>query len=230
MGCATSVLPVDDTLLDSSSAPDSSKVDSGFKPFDAGNGADTWVDPDAAIDPDAGVPDGSMVVDSGSLCPSVIKGTLATFDFTGALGTQASTPAKTMAPGITAGAISRAKLLLPAPGVNSLNSTNWSTGALDKTRYLTFTITPDPKCTLDITSVTLDTVSSKTGPVNGAIATDNDAFATTTTFVTGASSVVKLSVNGATKAVEVRVYGYTASSLAGTMRVQMTLTVTGALN
>jgi len=235
VGCATPVLTPDETFFDAA-IPDAAKADTSFKPFDSGFVPDTSTAPDSSAAPDAGVdmdaggnPD-VAVIDSGSTCPSVINGTLATFDFAGALGTQASTPAKTMATGITAGAISRAKLLFPAPAANSLNSTNWATGALDKARYVTFVITPDPKCTLDITSVTIDTLSSKTGPVAGDIGTDNDNFATTTAFVPGGSNVVKLSVNAATKAVEVRVYGHGGSSLGGTMRVQTILTVTGALN
>ena len=222
VGCATPVLTPDETFFDAA-IPDAAKADTSFKPFDSGFVPDTSTAPDSSAAPDAGVdmdaggnPD-VAVIDSGSTCPSVINGTLATFDFAGALGTQASTPAKTMATGITAGAI-------------SLNSTNWATGALDKARYVTFVITPDPKCTLDITSVTIDTLSSKTGPVAGDIGTDNDNFATTTAFVPGGSNVVKLSVNAATKAVEVRVYGHGGSSLGGTMRVQTILTVTGALN
>lgn len=230
VGCATSVVTPDDTTLLDSAIPDAAKADTSPKPFDSGFVPDTSVDPDAGVNPDGGGnPDGAMT-DSGSTCPSVMTGTLATFDFAGAIGTQASTPAKTMAPGITAGAISRSKVLVAAPGANSLNSVNWATGALDKTRYVTFTITPDPKCTLDITSVTIDTLSSKTGPTAGDIGTDNDNFAKTAAFVPGGSNVVKLSVNAATKVVEVRVYGHGASSIGGTMRVQTILTVTGALN
>ena len=51
-----------------------------------------------------------------------------------------------------------------------------------------------------------------------------------TTFTPSVTATPKLSVSGATGPIEVRVYGFGASSAGGTMRVDMTLKVSGALN
>lgn len=239
--CATAVVSPDDALVvDDAAAPHVHEQGDSSAPFkpsaDSSAGdPDTSVDLDAGLDPDAAnavdssVAD-SSVVDSGSLCPNVFKGVLATFDFTGEAGNQSSTAPKSAVSGVSAGNIGRSKALTAVTGAGSLNSSNWSTGALDGTRYLTFTIAADPKCTLDLTSLALDTSSSKTGPTDGAIATSDDAFAKTKSFVAGGSTSVALSVNGATGTVEVRIYGWNASSSGGTMRVQNTLSISGALH
>jgi len=47
---------------------------------------------------------------------------------------------------------------------------------------------------------------------------------------TSAAGNVTLAVTGSTSAVEVRIYGWNASSAGGTMRLEGTLTLTGALH
>jgi hypothetical protein len=225
-----------------------------MRPLDAAMQKDTspmdasWTgDPDAAdsgdIDGttdtgsmiDAGLSDASQDAtldagaDSSSLCNSMFMGTLATWDFTGEPGNQASTAAKSVAQGITATAVSRANTITPVAGTNSINGSGWSLSKLDGTRYYTFTITPAAKCALDISSVAIDTKASNTGPADGAIATSDDSFVSATHFGPNSSTTVNLSVSGSTKAVEIRIYGYNASSAQGTLRVQNTLTISGAL-
>jgi hypothetical protein len=169
--------------------------------------------------------------DSGTNNACTFSGTLVTYDFTGEPGNQTSTKATSSATNVTAGAFSRSTTLTASSGVDSINSSNWTTASkLDTTRYYTFTLTPQSSCTLDITKVSITTKTSSTGPVNGSIATSDDGFATTTSVTPNTTATASLSVNGATGAVEVRVYGFGASGVGGTMRVDTTLTVSGALN
>jgi hypothetical protein len=208
VSCATAASdpePVDAGPTKDVAAPDSPAGDSG--------------------DPDTGTPD------SGSSgCANTFSGTLGTFDFTTELGSQASTASKSAAPGVTVGSISRSGALTAVAGAGSINASNWATASqLDATRYFTFTLTPDPACALDLTTVTLDTKASGTGPVSAAIATSADGFKAAKVFAVGGVGPQAISVTGANGAVEVRIYGYSASATGGTMRIQGTLTVAGAL-
>jgi len=157
-------------------------------------------------------------------------GALATFDFTGESGSQTSTPSASKATGVIAGDVKRASALTAVSGSDSMNASGWTTAShADSSKYYTLSLTPPSGCTLDITSISVDTSASNSGPSNGAVATSADSFAAQTNFITGAAHSVAVSVSGATGATELRVYGYGASSTGGTMRLQSTLTVTGAL-
>ena len=162
-------------------------------------------------------------------CTMAHSGVLATWDFTGATGSQASTAASSPAPGVTAGNIMRATTLMAATGSGSINSSNWATGAqLDATKYYTLSITPPTGCSLSLSSISIDVTSSGTGPTTASVATSADAFAQTSSVSTTAPSTPSLSVSGHAGAVEIRIYGYGATSTGGTMRAQNMLTVTGA--
>ncbi len=158
-------------------------------------------------------------------------GTLATFDFTGQPGNQASTPATSSATDVTASAITRASALTPTSGANSINSSSWTTSSnIDPTRYYTFTLTPGSGCALDVGSLSIQTQASSTGPSHGAIATSDDNFTASTSVTSNGTATATLSVTGATGAVEIRVYGFGATSSGGTMRIEGTLTVSGSLH
>jgi hypothetical protein len=164
----------------------------------------------------------------GSSCSSM--GTLVTYDFTGQPGNQTSTAATSSMAGITAGAVSRASTITAVAAANSIDGSNWSTAGLDTTRYYTFTLTPI-SCALDITSLSIDTKSSGTGPTSAAVATSDDNFTATSTFTpAGTLATVPLSVTGSTMPVEIRIYGFDASGTAGTFRIENTLTAVGSLN
>ncbi len=169
----------------------------------------------------------TVTVDSSTCLMSL--GVLTTYDFSGQPGNQASTAATSTMAGLTAGAVSRSSSISATAGADSINASDWSTSTVDPTRYYTFTLTPPSSCALDITSITIDTKASSTGPASGAIATSADKFATTTTFTPGTSATVSLSVSGSTSPVEVRIYGYDASGTLGTWRVETTLTASGAI-
>ncbi|MGH7281746.1 MAG: hypothetical protein ACRELY_09505, partial [Polyangiaceae bacterium] len=162
---------------------------------------------------------------------TAFTGVLAAFDFTGAPGDQASTSPSSSAPGIGAGDVTRSSSVTGTTGADSMNSSGWGTGSsADTSKYYTFTITPDSKCALDITSVSVDSKASGTGPAKGAVATSDDSFGSKTAFTPGSAGSVTASVSGASGALEIRVYGYSASSGSGTFRVQNTLAVNGSLH
>lgn len=229
VGCATAVAPdggggaLQDQKGDSgASTGPSSYGDDG----DGGSsGTSTGSDGGKAT----GGKDSGTTGTGGGACSA--SGVLATFDFTGEPGDQSSTAVTSTAAGISAGSVSRSSSVTGTTGADSINSTGWATGSsADGSKYYTFTITPDAACTLDITKIAIDTKSSGTGPTKGAVATDDDSFGTKTGFTANTSTNVTLSVSGASGAVEIRVYGFSASSGSGTFRVQNTLTVSGALH
>jgi hypothetical protein len=166
--------------------------------------------------------------DAGSSC-AASTGVLVTYDFTGQPGNQTSTAATSTMAGATAGSAARSTSITAVAGAGSINASDWSTSSIDPTRYYTLTVTPSGSCALDITSVSIDTKASGTGPSTAAIATSDDNFVTMSSFTPGTVQVVSLSVTGATTAVEVRIYGYSASGTEGTLRIENTLTVSGAL-
>ena len=222
--CAVGVGPDDTSLAsDASPTPQLPQGDASSPPPSNGNDA-------SVAEPDAG---STSTLDSGSssACASKFTGTLVTFDFSADPGNQLATAPKSAAAGITAGSLTRSGSLTAVSGASSINASNWATAAkLDPTRYYAFTITPDPNCALDLGSVSIDSKSSSSGPTSGAVATSDDKFATATSFAAGtAVAKVTLSVSQASNAVEVRVYGYNATGAAGTMRLQTTLSVSGAL-
>jgi hypothetical protein len=203
----------------SDASGDSSSLDASDAGADAADAADASNDADDASD-----------ATDASSCAYTFTGTLATYDFTGDPGNQTSTAASSSASGLTAGAIGRSSAITAALGANSINSSDWATTTtIDTTRYYTVTLTPPAQCALGLTSISVDTKVSSTGPADGAAATSNDSFVSTSTFTPGSITSVSLSVSGATTSVEIRIYGYDASSAAGTFRIENTMTIAGSL-
>ncbi len=183
---------------------------------------------DASTDSTNPLPDAP--VQQGT-CATPASGILATWTFTGATGSQAMTAATSSVTGLTAGQVSRAASLTVASGQNSINSTNWGTTATrDATRYYTVTLTPPSGCKLDLTSAAIDAKASGTGPAAAAVSTGADTFAGTVSLSTSVASTPSLAITDVTTALEIRIYGYNASSTTGTMRLQNTLTFTGSLH
>lgn len=224
VGCATAVVPDGGggNLAGAGSGDDAGS--SGENSYGGGGGGG------------GGSTDGgtSSSKDSGTTSSggcTAFTGVLAAFDFTGEPGDQTSTSPSTTATGIGAGNVTRSSSVTGTAGTDSMNSSGWATGgSADTSKYYTFTITPDSKCTLDITGVSVDSKSSASGPTKGSVATSDDSFGTKTAFTPGSTSSVGVSVSGASGAIEVRVYGYSASSGGGTFRVQNTLSISGSLH
>ena len=177
---------------------------------------------DGAIDAAPDAPPGS--------CATPTQGMIASWSFATATGSQATTTASTTATGITAGPVSRSAALVAATGSGSINSSGWpTTSSLDSTKYYTFAVTPPSGCVLDLTTLATDTKTSSTGPTIAVLATSVDSFGQTTPVNLNLVSSSNLMVTGATGMVEIRVFGYSASSSSGTFRIQNTLTLNGTL-
>lgn len=178
---------------------------------------------DGGIDSSHDAPPGS--------CANPTSGMIASWSFVGEPGSQVMTAASAMATGITAAPVSRSTGLTVASGVGSINSSNWSLAAnLDPSKYYTFAVTPPSGCSLGLTAMVITTASSGTGPKNAVVATSSDSFGQTSPVNANGSGTDALSVSGATGMVEVRVFGFGATSAGGTMRITGTLTVNGSLN
>jgi hypothetical protein len=156
-------------------------------------------------------------------------GALASWDFTGQAGSEASVVAATMATGITAGPVTRASALTSSSGSGSINSNNWpSSGAIDTTKYYSFSIAPPTGCSIKLIAIAIDAKASGTGPASAVLATSADAFAATVPVSTSAASSPTITVTSATN-LEIRLFGYSASATSGTMRIQTMLTVNGSI-
>jgi hypothetical protein len=166
--------------------------------------------------------------DAGPACASSgFAGALATFDFAGLPGTELSVAPSSTAPGVVGGELSRSSALVDESGAGSINSKEWSTGTTaDPTRHYTLTITPPTNCAMSLSTLTLTSSSSSTGPKAIDVATSVDGFATYSSLTfTGAQPL-----SGTSRApVEIRVYGYQATSADGTYRLEDALTVSGSL-
>jgi hypothetical protein len=194
---------------------------------------DNQPDADTSRHEDAGDVDSPPRPDAASSgsCADAFTGVLATWAFTGDAGSQTTTASTSTATGVIAGAIGRASGLSVNTGADSMNASNWPTAAQrDASKYFTFSITPPSGCALDLTSASIDAKASATGPTKASIGTDADSFAQEPSVSTSAAGNATLSVADAKSAVEVRIYGWSASSAGGTMRLEGTLTLTGALH
>lgn len=188
--------------------------------------------PRATSDGPSGTTDGPAATHdapAGS-CATPTSGMIAAWSFIGEPGTQTMTAASAMAAGITADPVSRSAGLAGLAGMNSINASNWPAApALDVTKYFTFAVTPPGGCVLDLTSLAIDTKTSTSGPSSAVVATSADGFGQTAAVPLNTPGTTSLLVTGAAGMVEVRVFGYAASSTAGSLRIQNTLTLNGTL-
>jgi hypothetical protein len=126
--------------------------------------------------------------------------------------------------------MTRASGLTATAAQNSISSSGWpQSSQIDTSKYYTLALTPPSGCTLDITSLAVDAKTSGTGPAGGSAATSVDSFAGMSAVQTNAISSPAMTVSGATGQVEIRIYGFGATSASGTFRIENTFTVTGSL-
>lgn len=242
VGCAVGSAETDAEDAPASSTP---KVDAGngtphssLPEGEPGTEEDAGTEPDpqdaAVAKPDAS--DASVVVDAGTdsgpttpTGPCSFSGVLATYDFASVVGTS-DLAAKTTGGGITASVLSRSGVTAVSSS-QAMNASGWPTGGLDLTKHFAFSVTPPSGCHLTVASVALDLKASNTGPSSAAVATSGDAYTSravaTVSTAGGASTVTIGSASNVAGTVTVHVYGHGASSGAGTMRLQNTLTVSG---
>jgi hypothetical protein len=191
---------------------------------------------DADLHDDAAVPADAKMIDAApdaheTSCATPFTGTLATWSLAGQPGSQSSTAVSSTATGVTAGALARSAALTAVSGSGSINSSGWTTSSgRDGSEYYTLTVSPPSGCQLDLTSISIDTKSSSTGPASAEVSTSADNFASEASVTTNAVSSPSLTATDQTAPVEVRIYGFAASSAQGTFRVENTFTVTGSLH
>lgn len=194
----------------------------GQAPTDGTHSGDGPHGGDGGIDSAHDAPPGS--------CATPTSGMLATWSFVGEPGSQTMTAANAMATGITAGPVARSSGLVVASGTGSINSSGWPIGAtLDPSKYYTLTITPPSGCLMDLDALATDTKTSSTGPTIAVLATSSDSFGQTTPVNLNLTSSSNPMITGATGMIEIRIFGYSASSTSGTFRIQNTLMLSGAL-
>ncbi len=187
-------------------------------------------EPGTAATPDAArVQEATPDAAHEGACARAFTGTLATWDFSADMGIEVTTAASATAPGVVAGPVTRSADVSAASGASSMNATNWALAThLDATKYYTLTVTPPSGCTLAITGLALDVKASASGPSAASVATSADMFAAVASLSTTAPSTPAIAAT-ATAPLELRLYGFSAASAAGTLRLQNQLVITGAL-
>lgn len=150
-----------------------------------------------------------------------------TYTFTGSPGDQASEPVDANPVGALFSAITRGSGIGPEMGDNSINSFGWTTGAaIDPNDYYEFTITPDANIAMDLTNLTFTYRRSATGPTMLEIRSSLDGFAAAFAGVDNLNDTANhrtgFGLSGFTNlesAITFRIYGFAASSGAGTFRL-----------
>jgi hypothetical protein len=127
---------------------------------------------------------------------------------------------------ITVSGIGRGSGITGNAGNDRYNATAWTTSGLDFTDYYTFTLTPAANYKINLSSFEFTLQRSSTGPVNYALRSSIDNFASdisTGAFpMTAALQTVALSgavFQNITNDITFRIYGYNAGTNAGTASV-----------
>src|SRR5262245_17099827 len=105
------------------------------------------------------------------------RGAIVTYDFTGATGDQASTPATGVASGLSASVIDRGPGVTASAAANSISASGWSTSGIDLNDYYGFTLTPSGGFTLNVDSLTFSERRSATGITAISVRSSLDGFA-----------------------------------------------------
>ena len=165
-------------------------------------------------------------------------GTLGNFATTGLSGVSVSIAASNVAPNATFSNLTRGSGLTATSVTNAFNSSGWTTAASpDANDYYEFTITPHTAHQFSASELRIGLQRSSTGPPNVVLRTSLDAFTSNigpiitppiapvavATFVFDLTGVAGLQ-NSSTP-VTLRLYGYGASSSAGTLRIERVTTV-----
>jgi len=135
---------------------------------------------------------------------------------------------------------------------NNYRGSNWSTGALDSGKYISFTLTADDDFVLNLTSITFGVGRSGTGPLNWEWRSSVDGFGSAiTTYTTVNAGLTEtsgvltnpdsnsswtgnvLNLSGASfqglSAVTFRLYAYGAEASGGTGGLQGNLSFAGSV-
>jgi hypothetical protein len=129
-------------------------------------------------------------------------------------------------------------LITPNAGADSINSNGWNSSTLDLSDYYSFGVTPSAGFTLNLSSLSYVERRSGTGPTSFAIRSSVDGFTTNlfsySLLAANTSDTTKnfslagvSSLQNLTSGVTLRLYGFGASSAAGTYRLTSPNTGTG---
>ncbi len=185
---------------------------------------------------DAGTSDTGAAVaaeagtDGNAPSSCAFAGALVSFDLSGLSGSPADVSPSASAPGVTASVLKRAGVTAVSSS-GAFNASGWPTGAVDKTKYFAFSVTPPAGCAITLTKLSLTLDASNTGPKSASVGTSADSYGVLRSApITAAAADVALSgIVGVSGPVEIRVYGFQAQSSAGTLRIDDALSLTGAL-
>lgn len=178
----------------------------------------------------------TCTVEPGFTCdndpaPSVCTiATLASFSFTGALGTEASFDADVVNGLTTIPAMTRGAGVAGESGANAFNSSGWSTTSpaeIDLTDFYAFTITPNTNGTVSLTELKFDERRSGSGIRQIAIRSSLDNFAadvfTTTvpddTLTRTQTVALPAAFLNSSAAISFRIYGFGSELATGTWRI-----------
>lgn len=173
-----------------------------------------------------------LVFLSGSQAAIILR-----YDFTGALGNQASQSPSFVDPNGSATSIVRGAGLTASAGVNSINSFGFTSGAVDLTDFYGFSIATDAGQQLTVSNLSFRERRSATGIRNFEIRSSTDGFATFNSQFVGTvpddvlfrdQSIALLGLVNLQGTVDFRIYGYAAEASTGTWRL-VNHTVTGGL-
>lgn len=127
---------------------------------------------------------------------------------------------------ITVSGIGRGSGITGNAGNDRFNATAWSTSGIDLNDYFTFTLTPATNYKINLSSFEFTLQRSSTGPVNYALRSSIDNFASdiSTGAYPMAAALQTVALSGpifqnVTGAITFRIYGYTAGSNVGTASV-----------
>jgi hypothetical protein len=123
---------------------------------------------------------------------------------------------------ITVSGIGRGTGISPNSGSNRYNANSWNTAALDEDAYFYFTITPNSGSSVNFISFVYTGQASGTGPTSFQFSSSIDGFSSAIGSPTAAGTTIDLSgasYQNITSEITFRIYGWGASSAAGTFSI-----------
>ncbi len=147
-----------------------------------------------------------------------------TFEFSALAGSETSANSNANNANLTSSTITRGSGLTSGANGGRFNSTNITTGSsIDVNDYVEFTITPQATKMFSISSIVVQHQRSGTGPLNFALRSSTDNYATDlggvfagTDVATTQTATYTFTVTNSTSAITFRMYPYSSEAAAGT--------------
>ncbi|HEY1376337.1 MAG TPA: hypothetical protein VGF55_06060 [Gemmataceae bacterium] len=170
------------------------------------------------------------------------QSTIVAYDYTGLPGNQTTTPASSVATGVSATDIARSSDLVPSLAANTMSANNWPTSLTltDPTLgFYTFTLTPSSGFALNLSQLQIPLQSSGGGPDQVVVRSSLDGFTTdigppfmplNNTLSTDTIDLTAATFQNLTSPIEFHVYGYFANNGPnGQLRFFPSTVVTGSV-